>query len=89
MTAIDLLGLTAATLSTISFLPQVVRLWRLRTAEGVSLVTFAVLAVGVSLWFLYGLLRHDLPIVIANGITLVLVLAVVGLTLHFRRTAKR
>ncbi len=44
MTAIDLLGFVAATLSTASFLPQVIRIWRLRTAEGVSLITFSVLA---------------------------------------------
>ena len=85
MTAIDLLGFVAATLSTASFLPQVIRIWRLRTAEGVSLITFSVLAAGVTLWMIYGIARQDLAIIVANGITLVLTLAVVVLTLHFRR----
>ena len=84
MTAIDLHGFVAATLSTASFLPQVIRIWRLRTAEGVSLITFSVLAAGVTLWMIYGIARHDMAIIIANGITLLLTLAVVGLTLHFR-----
>ena len=53
MTALDLLGLVAATLSTGSFVPQVVRLWRTRNAEGISLLTFAALAGGVSLWLAY------------------------------------
>lgn len=84
MTAIDLLGLVAATLSTGSFVPQVVRLWRTRNAEGISLLTFAALAGGVSLWLAYGIMLGALPIIVANAITLVLVLAVVVLTVRFR-----
>jgi MtN3 and saliva related transmembrane protein len=85
MKALDLLGLVAATLSTGSFVPQVVRLWRTRNAEGISLLTFAALAAGVALWLVYGIMLHALPIIIANAITLALVLAVVVLTVRFRR----
>jgi MtN3 and saliva related transmembrane protein len=62
-----------------------VRLWRTRNAEGISLLTFAALATGVALWLVYGIMLHALPIIIANAITLVLVLAVVVLTMRYRR----
>ncbi len=84
MTLVDLLG-TAATLTTGCFVPQVVRLWRTRNAEGISLVTFAAFAVGVALWLAYGVILRAWPIILSNAITLVLALAIIALTLRFRR----
>ena len=85
MTLVDLLGTAAATLTTGCFVPQVVRLWRTRNAEGISLVTFTAFALGVALWFAYGVILHSWPIILANAITLVLAFAIIALTLRFRR----
>lgn len=85
MTLVDLLGTAAATLTTGCFVPQVVRLWRTRNAEGISLVTFAAFAVGVALWLAYGMILHAWPIILSNAITLVLAFAIIALTLRFRR----
>ena len=85
MTLVDLLGTAAATLTTGCFVPQVVRLWRTRNAEGISLVTFAAFAVGVALWLAYGVILRAWPIILSNAITLVLAFAIIVLTLRFRR----
>ena len=85
MKIVDLLGLAAATLTTGCFVPQVVRLWRTRNAEGISLVTFAAFSAGVALWLGYGLILGALPIILSNAITLVLAIAIIVLTVRFRR----
>ena len=69
---ITLIGLAAAFCTTIAFLPQVVKTWRTRSTGDISLVMFLVFTSGIFLWLVYGLIIGDLPLIIANGITLVL-----------------
>ena len=69
---VTILGLMAATLTTIAFVPQVVKTWRTRSTHDISLGMFSLLAAGVFAWLLYGLLIGDLPLVLANGVTFVL-----------------
>ncbi|MDE2195743.1 MAG: SemiSWEET transporter [Gammaproteobacteria bacterium] len=78
-----LIGLAAAALTTVSFAPQVWRSWRSRDTRSTSLPMYAVFTVGVGLWLIYGLMLHDLPITLANAITLVLALAVLVLKLRY------
>ncbi|HLP02313.1 MAG TPA: SemiSWEET transporter [Opitutaceae bacterium] len=85
MKLIDFLGMSAATLTTGCFVPQVVRLWRTRNAEGISLVTFGAFSVGVALWLAYGVIMEAWPIILSNAITLVLAFAIIVLTVRFRR----
>lgn len=85
MTSLNLLGMVAAALTTASFLPQVVRLWRTRDSEGISLITFSVFSAGVILWLIYGILLKSWPIIIANTVTILLSSAIVVLTIRFRR----
>lgn len=69
---VTILGLLAATLTTIAFVPQVVKTWRTRSTHDISLGMFSLLAAGVFAWLVYGLLIGDLPLVLANGVTFVL-----------------
>ena len=82
---VNVIGLAAATCTTISFVPQLVRVWRLRSAREISLIMFSVFSLGVFLWLLYGIFIHALPIILANAITLVLSLAILALKLRFDR----
>ena len=66
-----LLGLCAATFTTVSFLPQAARTIRTRDTTGISLWMYVIFCTGVLLWLVYGLVRRDLPLIAANGITLV------------------
>ena len=78
-----LIGLLAATCTTGSFLPQVIRAWRTRSTRDVSALMFVLLVTGNALWLLYGALIGDLPLVIANLITITLVAIILALKLRY------
>ncbi len=78
-----LIGLAAASLTTISFLPQAYRSLRTRDTRGISLGMYALFTLGIALWLIYGILIHDLPVTLANGVTLVLALVVLALKLRY------
>lgn len=76
MNSVTALGLLAAALTTFSFLPQVIKTWRSKSAEDISIGTFSMLCTGVLCWLIYGLLIEDLPIIVSNVVTFVLAGAV-------------
>jgi len=69
--AIAALGYVAATLTTLSFIPQVVKTLRSGDTSGISLRMYAMFTAGIALWGVYGLLTRDGPLIIANAITIV------------------
>jgi MtN3 and saliva related transmembrane protein len=71
MNSVTLLGLAAASCSTLAFLPQVIKTWRTRATRDISLGMFALLVSGIMLWLAYGIILQDLPLIAANGVTLV------------------
>lgn len=79
---IDLLGYAAAVLTTVSFVPQAARVIRTRSTADLSLSMYAIFAVGVALWLAYGIGLGSFPIVLANGVTLLLVLSILALKLR-------
>ena len=78
-------GSVAAACTTGAFVPQVVRVWRLRSAAEISLATFSVFAFGTLAWLIFGLMLGSLPIILANGITFGLAVGIVALKLRFDR----
>jgi MtN3 and saliva related transmembrane protein len=84
MNPIKFLGLAAGTLTTLSFLPQVIKTWKTRSAKDLSLVMFSVFCLGTFLWLLYGVFREDVVIVLANGITLVLSASLLYFKLRYK-----
>lgn len=72
MIAVTALGLLAGTLTTIAFVPQVIKTWRTRSTHDISLGMFAILVAGMLAWLVYGAIIGDLPLVLANGVTLLL-----------------
>lgn len=85
MNATDLIGSLAACLTTVSFVPQAWLSFRTRDVSGVSLLMYSVFTVGVALWLAYGWLLNSWPMVIANTITLVLALMILGMKLVYGR----
>lgn len=79
MDPITILGIAAGTLTTTSFLPQVIKAYRSKHTKDVSLFMFILLFVGLCLWLIYGFIRSDLPIILANTISLVFVSAMLAL----------
>jgi len=64
------MGLLAAFCSTAAFVPQVVKTWRTRSTKDISLGMFTVLILGILLWLAYGIIIRDIPLIVANGVTL-------------------
>jgi MtN3 and saliva related transmembrane protein len=74
------LGLLAGTLTTIAFVPQVLKTWRTRSTHDISLGMFAIFVTGVSIWIVYGLIIADIPVILTNVATL----ALAGIILIFK-----
>lgn len=83
MNLVDLIGYMAGTLTTLSFLPQVIKTWKSRSAKDISLVMFLMFCGGVSLWIAYGFLNADLPVIVANVVTLALASIILGFKLRY------
>ncbi len=80
-----LMGLAAGTLTTLSFLPQLARVYRLKSAKDLSYGYLLAFALGILLWLAYGILVRDTPLIIANAVTLSLVMALVGMKIGYGR----
>jgi MtN3 and saliva related transmembrane protein len=78
-----ILGLIAGTCTTLSFLPQVIRTLRTHHARDLSAAWLLIFGLGTALWLTYGLLKSDIAIALANGVTfgLVMILIVAKYTL--------
>lgn len=83
---ISAIGLAAATCSTISFVPQVLKIWRERDASNISFKMYVVTVTGFSLWLLYGILLGSWPIITANALCLGLSATILAMKLRFDRT---
>ena len=87
MNALDLLGLVATCFTTSSFVPQVWRTWKTRDVSGISLPTYVIITVGLALWVVYGWLRGDMPLMVANAVMVVLTGAITVMKLRFEQRA--
>jgi len=79
-----LLGLIAGTITTFSFVPQVLRTWKLKETKDLSLSMFLCLAVGILLWIAYGVIKMDFPVMLANGVSFILVIVVIFFKLKYK-----
>ncbi len=68
----ETLGFLAATLTTVAFLPQVLRTWRSRSARDLSSLWLATFSAGIVCWLVYGALTASRPVVVGNAVTLTL-----------------
>lgn len=79
---VTIIGSIAAVCTTVSFIPQVVKVYKTRETRDLSLLMYVIFSVGVFFWFCYGLLTRSLPIIIANFITLILSLYIVAMKIR-------
>ena len=82
MSAITIIGLLAACLTTSALIPQALRAWRTRSTGDLSLPAYLAYVAGIALWLVYGAVLRDPPLIIANAISLMLGLAILGLKLR-------
>jgi MtN3 and saliva related transmembrane protein len=79
-----IVGLVAAACTTISFLPQALKVYRTKHTKDLSLPMYAIFSLGVFLWTCYGILLQSLPIVIANSATFILCVYIVAMKIRYR-----
>ena len=84
MESANVLGFIAGTLTTVAFVPQVIKIWKSRHARDISMGTFAIFSLGVLLWLLYGVQLGAVPIILANGVTLLLSLTILVFKLKYK-----
>ena len=80
MDYIKILGLIAGTITSITFIPQVLQIWKTKSAKDISILMLSLLLIGVSLWLAYGIAVKDVAIIYTNG----MVLAMSLLMLYFK-----
>jgi MtN3 and saliva related transmembrane protein len=79
---ITVTGLVAGMCTTSAFLPQVVKIFRTRKTDDISLGMYIILTIGILLWILYGWLNGDIPLMLANGITFILASSILVMKLR-------
>ena len=77
------IGLAAGFLTTVSLVPQALKIWKSRSARDISSNMFAAFCIGVALWLVYGVLQQEMPIILWNSVSLVLALAILGMKIKF------
>ena len=83
--SVEDLGFVAAFCTTAAFVPQLMRVVRLRSARDISLPTFLMFSIGVLLWLIYGLYIGSMPVIASNVVTLVLSVSILVLKLRYGR----
>jgi len=79
-----MIGLLAASLTTISFLPQAIKVIKTKNTSDLSLLMYVAFTSGVFLWLIYGYLINDLPVMIANSITLVFAATILFMKIKYK-----
>lgn len=85
LTAIQILGLAAGTITSITFLPQVIHIWKTKSAKDLSLQMLLLLVLGVSMWLTYGILVMDAAIIYTNTMVLIMSLILVYFKFKFNK----
>ena len=75
----------AGTLTTAAFVPQVLKIYRSKSARDVSDLMFSIFTAGVAVWLAYGVVIGSMPIIAANAVTLALAIAVIALKIRYHR----
>lgn len=81
------LGIAAGTLTTAALVPQVLKTWRSRSADDLSLGMLLIFSLGVALWAVYGVLVGAMPVIVSNAVTLVLSLSMLVMKVHYSASA--
>ena len=84
MDYVTVMGLAAAALTTVSLFPQLMKVWKTKSTRDISLGMFSLFCIGVFLWFLYGILVKDVPIIIGNSLGLLQGLIIVAFKVKYK-----
>ena len=78
------IGFFAAFCTTIAFVPQAIKVYKSKSTKDISLYMFLIFTIGVLSWLIYGFIIHNLPVILANAVTLVLSLFILLYKLQYK-----
>ena len=84
MTFAEGLGYAAGAVTTFTFLPQVIKTWKDRSAKDVSLMMFVIAVINEIMWITYGILEKNMVIILTNAILLVMASTMIFFKLRFK-----
>ncbi|MBK7561665.1 MAG: SemiSWEET transporter [Chitinophagaceae bacterium] len=84
MTGVDILGYAAGAITSLTFLPQVIKTWKDKSAKDVSLLMFIIAAINEVMWIVYGVLLNNWVIILTNSIVLAMSLTMIYLKLRYK-----
>jgi len=83
---IELIGLVAAVFTTSSFFPQVVKIWKTKQTKDISKTMYIAMMIGTCFWLAYGILISSFAIIVANIVSGLLVLFVLGFKIYYKKS---
>ena len=84
MGGIEIIGMVAGTISSVTFLPQVVKTWQSKSAKDISLWMFLLVTLSVIMWLIYGFFLHSVPIIYTNSMVLLMSLIMLYFKWRFK-----
>jgi MtN3 and saliva related transmembrane protein len=84
ITGVEILGYSACAVTALTFLPQVLKTWKEKSAKNVSLMMFVIAAINEIMWIAYGVLRDDMVIIITNVIMIIMAMIMISLKLRYK-----
>ena len=86
LSGVDVLGYVAGLITAFTFLPQVLKTWKTKSAKDVSLAMFVIALTNQILWLAFGILREDPVIIITNAVMLVMTTLMISLKLKYNKS---
>lgn len=80
----SIIGFIAAIFTTSAFLPQALKTIKSKNTKDISLAMYLIFSIGVLLWLIYGIIINDLPVIIANAITLVFAIIILIYKIRYK-----
>ena len=81
----NILGLVAGGITSVAMLPQLIKVWKEKNVQDLSLMMILVLVTGLSLWVWYGILKEELPIILSNAFAVIVNIALLISYFKFRK----
>lgn len=80
---VDVIGYIASFLIVTCYVPQIVKIYKNKSADGISLYMYSILLTGQILYVIYGILKCDIPVIVVNAFGSILNIIVIGMSIHF------
>jgi MtN3 and saliva related transmembrane protein len=82
---LEIIGYIAGVLSIITYIPQVVKLYKTKTTEGLSILMIYLMCISVVLWMSYGFILHNIPMIITNALIVFLTILILCMVYKYKK----